>query len=141
MQEGWSAASWSRAAEIIAHTNAGWAAADVAAFKTFLRNVYLNNIIGGIDSNGNWELVMMEAAIGIAVFLEDGASYDQAMQTFLTRVPEYVYLLSDGSGPVLPLGKTVASYWNGMRDGNFKASGIVQETCGCCSALERRRRG
>ena len=58
LQEGWSAASWSRAAEIIAHTGAGWAAADVDTFKTFLRNVYLNNIIDGIDSNGNWELGM-----------------------------------------------------------------------------------
>ena len=56
LQEGWSAASWSRAAEIIAHTNAGWASSDVTAFGTFLRNVYLNNIITGIDSNGNWEL-------------------------------------------------------------------------------------
>ena len=40
-----------------------------------------------------------------------------------------MYLLSDGSTPVLPPGKTVASFWNGMKSGNFDADGISQETC------------
>jgi hypothetical protein len=42
---------------------------------------------------------MMEAAIGISVFLDDAASYDAAMTKFLGRVPAYVYLTSDGSYP------------------------------------------
>ena len=94
------------------------------------------------------DAVMMEASIGMSIFLEDGASYDKAMGIFLNRgtsfpvglfretsdiapVPEYVYLLSDGPNPVLPPGKTVANFWNGMRSGNFKADGISQETCSC----------
>ena len=72
---------------------------------------------------------MMEASIGIAVFLEDSDSYDKAMNIFLKRVPEYVYLQSDGSGPVLEAGATIASYWNGMQIGYFNANGIAQETC------------
>ena len=71
---------------------------------------------------------MMEASIGIAVFLEDSDSYDKAMNIFLKRVPEYVYLLSDGSGPVLPPGDSL-SFWNGMQAGYFDADGIAQETC------------
>ncbi len=33
----------------------------------------------GSNSNGNWELSMMEAAVGISVFLEDRTSYDKAI--------------------------------------------------------------
>jgi len=42
---------------------------------------------------------MMEAAIGIAVFLNDGDSYDNAMAKYQGRVPAYVYLTQDGSYP------------------------------------------
>ena len=72
---------------------------------------------------------MMEASIGIAVFLEDSDSYNTAMNIFRKRVPEYVYLLSDGSGPTLPPGGTITHYWNGMQAGYFDADGIAQETC------------
>ena len=71
----------------------------------------------------------MEAAIGIAVFTDDTDSYNTAMNIFLKRVPEYVYLQSDGAGPVLPAGKTISNFWNGMTAGNFDADGIAQETC------------
>ena len=47
---------------------------------------------------------MMEAAIGISVFLEDKSSYDRAMATFLARVPAYIYLTSDGPTPIAPKG-------------------------------------
>ena len=69
-----------------------------------LRNVYLPKVINGSNSNGNWELTMMEAAIGIAVFLEDRAAYDQAMTKFRGRVPAYIYLTSDGALPKAPPG-------------------------------------
>lgn len=59
LQTGWSGASWARAAEIIRYSGAGWAAGDVAAFENMLRNVYLPKIIGGSNSNGNWELGIM----------------------------------------------------------------------------------
>jgi hypothetical protein len=34
----------------------GWASSDVSKFENMLRNVYLPEIIGGSQSNGNWEL-------------------------------------------------------------------------------------
>lgn len=42
---------------------------------------------------------MMEAAIGVAVFLDDGSSYDRAVSKLNTLVQDYAYLrdlLSDG---------------------------------------------
>ena len=56
LQTGWAGSSWARAAEIIRYSNAGWAASDVKAFEDMLRNVYLPKVIGGSNSNGNWEL-------------------------------------------------------------------------------------
>ncbi|KIY66141.1 chondroitin AC/alginate lyase [Cylindrobasidium torrendii FP15055 ss-10] len=133
LQTGWAAASWARAGEIIRHTYSGWSSADVSKFETMLRNVYLPVLIGGSNSNGNWELVMMEAAIGISVFLEDGSSYDAAMKKFLGRVPAYIYLLKDGDYPKGAPGDghdtkaEIVSYWQNQP--TFQANGIAQETC------------
>ena len=70
LQTGWAGSSWPRAAEIIKYTyTASWP--NSGRFATMLRNVYLPEVINGSNSNGNWELSMMEAAIGISVFLED----------------------------------------------------------------------
>ena len=56
LQSGWSAASWSRAAEIIRWSNAGWSSSDITKFENLLRNVYLPILLPGSNSNGNWEL-------------------------------------------------------------------------------------
>ncbi|THU98857.1 chondroitin AC/alginate lyase [Dendrothele bispora CBS 962.96] len=133
LQTGWAGAGWTRAAEIIRWTNAGWASADVTAFENMLRNVYLPTVIKGSQNNGNWELVMLEAALGISVFLEDKNSYDTAMNKFLGRVPAYVYLLKDGDTPKTAPGSgldtraKIVNYWQGQS--TFQANGIAQETC------------
>ncbi|KAL9597690.1 MAG: hypothetical protein Q9179_004176 [Wetmoreana sp. 5 TL-2023] len=132
LQTGWSGASWARAAEIIRYSNAGWSTTDISAFENMLRNVYLPEIIGGSKSNGNWELVMMEAAQGIAVFLNDKSSYDKAMNIFASRAPAYVYLTTDGSCPKsAPINgfttcSQVEDYWGQY---SFPQNGIAQETC------------
>ncbi|WP_405662140.1 alginate lyase family protein [Streptomyces sp. RK9] len=131
LQTGWAGSSWPKAAEIIKHTYTGtWA--NSGRFATMLRNVYLPKIINGSHSNGNWELSMMEAAIGISVFLEDKASYDKAMAKFRTRTAAYVYLPSDGALPKtvpsqnLNTREKIVKYWQGQ--GTFVA-GLTQETC------------
>ncbi|KAI4229906.1 MAG: hypothetical protein LQ349_006327 [Xanthoria aureola] len=132
LQTGWSGASWARAAEIIRYSNAGWSSSDIAAFENMLRNVYLPKIIGGSNANGNWELVMMEAAQGISVFLNDASSYDKAMNKFFGRAPAYVYLTSDGSCPKAAPSSgftscsQVQEYW---QQNTFPENGIAQETC------------
>ena len=78
LQTGWAGSVWPRAAEIIRYTySGGWA--NMARFQTMLRTVYLPTLLKGSQSNGNWELTMMEAAVGISVFLDDKVSYDKAM--------------------------------------------------------------
>jgi hypothetical protein len=130
LQTGWAGSSWSRAAELIKSTYTSWP--NAGRFATTLRNVYLSKIIGGSNSNGNWELVMMEAAVGISVFLDDQASYDSAMARYRNRVAAYVYLSSDGSLPKTVPGSglntrdQIVSYWQGQ--GTFM-TGLTQETC------------
>ena len=75
----------------------------------------------------------MEAAIGICIFLEDSSNYVKAMNTFLDRVPAYIYLTSDGQHPqTVPASSLTSSaaiidYWYGQD--TFPESGIAQETC------------
>ncbi|MFB4273938.1 alginate lyase family protein [Nonomuraea sp. MTCD27] len=133
LQTGWAGSSWPRAAEIIRYTYTGWSATGVSRFATMLRNVYLPEVINGRPStNGNWELSMMDAAIGIAVFLEDRAAYDKAVSTFRARVPAYIYLTADGALPRGPAGSgidtraEIISYWQGQE--TF-VDGLSQETC------------
>ncbi|MFJ3418088.1 alginate lyase family protein [Streptomyces sp. NPDC086082] len=131
LQTGWAGASWPKAAEIIKYTYTGtWS--NSARFSTMLRNVYLPEIINGSNSNGNWELTMMDAAIGISVFLEDRTSYDKAMALFRTRTAAYIYLASDGSVPKtvpsqnLNTTAKIVSYWQGQ---STFVTGLTQETC------------
>lgn len=131
LQTGWAGSSWPKAAEIIKYTYTGtWA--NQARFATMLRNVYLPTVIKGSNSNGNWELTMMEAAVGISVFLEDKTSYDTAMAKFRTRAAAYVYLASDGSVPKtvpsqnLDTTAKIVSYWQGQ---STFVTGLTQETC------------
>jgi hypothetical protein len=132
LQTGWAGSSWPRAAEIIRYTYTGWAQADVDRFAAMLRTVYLPVVLPGIQSNGNWELTMMEAAVGISVFLNDRTSYTTAINRFLGRVPAYVYMTSDGAYPKAPPGSglttraQIVSYWQGQ--GTF-VDGLAQETC------------
>ncbi|KUL37025.1 alginate lyase family protein [Streptomyces regalis] len=131
LQAGWAGSSWPRAAEIIKYTYTGsWA--NSGRFATMLRNVYLPEIINGSNSNGNWELSMMEAAVGISVFLEDKTSYDKAMAKFRTRTAAYVYLSSDGDLPKtvpsqnLDTRDKIVKYWQGQ---STFVTGLTQETC------------
>ncbi|WP_329349181.1 alginate lyase family protein [Streptomyces sp. NBC_01261] len=131
LQTGWAGSSWPKAAEIIKYTYTGtWA--NSARFATMLRNVYLPEIINGSNSNGNWELTMMDAAVGISVFLEDRTSYDKAMAIFRTRTAAYIYLASDGSVPKtvpsqnLNTTAKIVSYWQGQ---STFVTGLTQETC------------
>lgn len=132
LQTGWAGSSWPKAAEIIRYTYDGWAQGDVDRFSTMLRDVYLPKIINGSNSNGNWELTMMEAAVGISVFLEDKGAYDKAVSIYRARVPAYVYISADGDLPKtvpsqkLDTREKIVNYWQGQ--GTF-VDGLTQETC------------
>ncbi|WP_066363135.1 alginate lyase family protein [Herbidospora mongoliensis] len=131
LQSAWAASTWPRAAEIIRYTyNGGWP--NMQRFATMLRNVYLPEVVNGSSSNGNWELSMMEAAIGIAVFLEDKAVYDRAVTRFRARAAAFLYVTADGPQPKYPPVGSVdtyselVSFWHG--ETTF-VDGLSQETC------------
>jgi hypothetical protein len=128
LQAGWGGALWPLSAEIIRHTYPGWAAADISAFSTMLRDVYLATTIKGSGANGNWELVMIEASIKIAVFLDDRVIFDRAVEMARKRVPAYMYLKTDGATPVPPPsgGKDLVAFWHGQ---TMLVDGLAQETC------------
>jgi alginate lyase len=130
LQTGWAGSVWPRAAEIIRYTYSSWP--NSGRFATMLRNVYLPMVRNGSNSNGNWELSMMEAAVGISVYLEDRAAYDSAVARYLNRVHAYVYLSTDGAYPYTVPGSglttpaKIISYWQGQ---STFMTGLTQETC------------
>lgn len=130
LQTGWAGSVWPRAAEIIKYTYSGWP--NQARFATMLRTVYLPVVIAGSSSNGNWELSMMEAAVGISVFLDDKASYDRAITRFKARAAAYIYVAADGARPKYPPVGTVdtpselVGYWQGQ---STFVDGLAQESC------------
>lgn len=130
LQTGWAGSVWPRAAEIIRYTYSSWP--NSGRFATMLRNVYLPMVRNGSNSNGNWELSMMEAAVGISVYLEDRTEYDSAVARYLNRVHAYVYLSTDGSVPYAVPGSGLTTpdkiihYW---QDQSTFVTGLTQETC------------
>jgi hypothetical protein len=133
LQAGWAAVSWTQSGELIRYSRAGWQPIDVARFAAMLRDVYLPIVLPGKpDYNGNWELIMEEAAAGIAVFLDDHQAFDQAIDKTRARVAAYIYLTSDGPLPNPPPGGTkntpgkIIAYWQGQ---TTFVDGLAQETC------------
>lgn len=134
LQTGWAGSTWARAAEIIRSAEgAGWPADRVARFAHMLRTAYLPTVTKKVpDYNGNWDLVMTDAAVGMAVFLDDHEAFDRALERFRERVPAYFYLEKDGRVPLTPPGSGIdtpqklTTYW--FRQTTFK-DGLAQETC------------
>lgn len=134
LQAGWTASLWPRAAEIVLHAGkTDWRPAEVARFKAMLRDVYLPEILPGQPRfNGNWELTMIEAIMGIAVFLDDPDIFDVAVAMWRKRVPTYIYMAKDGPLPMAPVGggrdtrDELIQHWHGQE--TF-VDGLGQETC------------
>ncbi|PSK59460.1 hypothetical protein B9Z65_3784 [Elsinoe australis] len=136
LQAAWSASVWTRAAEIIRYTNAGWSNAGISRFESLMRDIYLPQVSQSTDKGMNWELVLIEATIHIGVFLNDGAVFSNGLDRLTTWAPAFVYLQSDGALPKPPpfMANTTSvnqtqlfAYWGGQT--TFQADGITTETC------------
>lgn len=122
LQAGWCGSPFTRAAEIIKHHYGNWPNAD--RFGKMLTKAYLKKVQESYrdDSNGNWDLIMTETAMSIAVFTEDQSAWDKAVDRWKHRAPRYLYLESDGSKP-----KGYSSQsWHGL---TYFKDGVCQETC------------
>jgi hypothetical protein len=134
LQSGWVASTWTRAAEIVRYTDAGWSTSSISTFETMLKNVYLPQVKNGsADNPNNIDSVMLEASQGIAIFLEDRTLYDSVMERFKQHVPSYIYLPTDGAYPKIPAWTTkyltearVKALW---QDDASYFEGRTMETC------------
>jgi hypothetical protein len=132
LQTGWAASLVPAAAEIVRYTYDGWDAAGIARVKKVFKDVYLPTVqAGNAGANGNWELIMTEATINLAVFLDDRTAFDKGLALWRRRVPAYIYLASDGDDPKAATSThntkaKIIKYWQDQR--TF-VDGIAQETC------------
>jgi hypothetical protein len=128
LQAAWGASKWTRAAEVLVSTpGSGWPAASAAAFSDMLYAVSLPHLIAGSPDNGNWELSMIEAMMGLAVLSNNGTLFDHAVGFFRARLPAYVYTTGDGGKPQpAPRGDPG---WYGQTVFNASVDGVAQETC------------
>jgi hypothetical protein len=133
LQAGWTGATFAAAAEIIKHTGAGWSSTDATRMANKLRTVWLPMVLKTNCGNGNWESIMINASINISVFLDDRASFDQALAMWRNRVPAYSYQTTDGPLPrqtVPNCGRDtrdeIISFWHGQ---STFVDGVGQETC------------
>jgi hypothetical protein len=80
---GISGVKFAAAAEILRHTKAGWAAADIAQAESMLTNVYYPVVkdMAGF-ANGNWALAALQTVMAIAVFTDDRTMFDRAVNWF-----------------------------------------------------------
>ena len=127
LQAAWDSQKWPRAAEIIRYSNAGWSAAQAAAFGTMLNTYMRPLLINGSTSNGNWEISMIEGLVGIGVYNDDATAFNTGVTYWQQRVPAYFYYHTDGGQPVLAPRGTAS--WYGQTVYDPSVDGISQETC------------
>ena len=130
LQAAWSGEMLPRSAEILRYSNSGWKQADINAFSKMLTSVILPLIHDGSGSNGNWELSMVDAMMGIAVFTNDRSLLSHAEAMWKERVPAYFYNAElDGRHPRPMPRKRATEAWYGTTDLDASVDGISQETC------------
>ncbi|KZZ92840.1 secreted protein [Moelleriella libera RCEF 2490] len=135
LQAAWAAVDWARAGEIIRHTGAGWDEAEVQAFAGMLEKVHGTARYGTAGSKKQTltrrSLVLMEASVSIAVFLDKRDIYDKSIERFKRSTAQYIYMKSDKPYPLLPQGitraKLLSHWWNGQKE--FKEDGMAMEVC------------
>ena len=143
LQAARSGAKWVRAAELLRHTAcSGWGDGDTASFSNMIQWLYLPLIYQGSPSTGSWELSMLEAMMGFAVFLEDAALLNHAAKLWRQRTPAFFYSAEE-DGPAhrpLPLGRGGDTTWHAQVVFNASTSGVCQETCGDFEQVSSPRR-
>ncbi|HEY3836186.1 MAG TPA: alginate lyase family protein [Bryobacteraceae bacterium] len=94
---GWTGGNFCNAAEILRATNSGWQPKDLEQFKRLMRTVYFPLMRDFYpEANGNWDAAMIDSFLSIAIFCDDRALFDRAVEHFLrgggnAGITRYVY--------------------------------------------------
>jgi hypothetical protein len=94
---GWTGGNLCNAAEILRTTDSGWDAKDVEQFKRLMLTVYYPLMRDFYpEANGNWDGAMIDAILSIAIFCDDRAMFDRAVDHYLrgganAGITRYVY--------------------------------------------------
>ena len=127
LQSAWSGDKFTRTAELLKYTNAGWKEEDQQQFITMMYKVSLPLYINGSGANGNWEDVQISSMLGLSIFSENQTLFDHAIAFWRQRTPAYFYYHTDGDKPIpSPRGPT---YWFNQLVFNSSVDGVCQETC------------
>jgi len=104
LEASWTTPSFVAAAEIIRYyqvngTGAGWSAADIAQFSTFLNTVKNNYINNTPAYNNNWNASAGYAKMAIGIFLNSTSVYQNGYNALVSVMPSIIN--SDGTLPEL----------------------------------------
>ncbi|CAM6001079.1 unnamed protein product [Sphagnum balticum] len=116
LEAAWAGSIFPLAAEILKSTYPKWQGAD--QFGQMLINVYLPILHNRIGF-GNRELAVAQAMVTIGVYLDDKAAFYEGMAHWLSYVPEYYYLTSDGPTPL------AADYWDTTKNPNLTDANLI----------------
>ena len=132
LQAGWAGQTFTKAAELIRYSGAGWSDSDVSRFETMLKTAFLPRVVNGWTwTSANWQLSMAEATMNIGVFTNDRAVYDNGVGDWRNHVEGSFYLSSDGAKPNFPANTIMKDnnyleYWSTPK--SF-VNGLSAETC------------
>ena len=104
LQAAWEGSEWPEAAELIRATYPKWSPDDIAKFSAMLDRAYLP-VLHKQMGYGNRELAACNAMMAIGVFNNDRAAFAEGMAHWVSYVPCWIYMTSDGPAP------RKADYW------------------------------
>ncbi len=136
LQASWSAALFTRAAEIVKYTYTGWPQSEKdKVTKLFAEQYYpdISRMFSGNYAcyNKNWHASAIEAMLNIAVFNKNTTWFNDAIEKWRSLVPSYIYLSSDGSRPKNASwcsrnNSQINAHWNNPKS---YVEGLTQESC------------
>ncbi|HLT29089.1 MAG TPA: alginate lyase family protein, partial [Myxococcaceae bacterium] len=142
LQAAWLAESFTRSAELLRHHgSSGWSEARAQAFGQMLRRALLPRIQDSwYGSGSNWKTSMGNGVMNIAVYTDDEALFELALEQWRDNLAWSIYLPSDGSTPIGSPDVTNADgtwrpgkleqMWFGQQVfGPSETAGLVAETC------------
>lgn len=132
LQAAWAGETFTRAAEIIRYSNAGWSSTGISRFEGMLNKAFLPRVINGWKwGNTNWLTSMADATVNIGIFTNNADTFNKGIASWRAIVPSAIYLKSDGAEPASPpdityTGSANKSHWYNP---SSYIDGLGQETC------------